>query len=164
MVHMGRTKKQTREYMREYMARRRQQFRDDMETLGTPVVMGRPPKEKPVLANTKRTEDIRRAMELAADWLASRKGVRRLTWREFKREVTRWYGVVMPSEFQVDSPIGKLTKKRKVKPPTEIELQLVFERVLAAENWLLPPKQYSRRGNPLVVRLPKYEPLPSINS
>lgn len=161
---MGRTKKQTREYMRKYMAQRRQQFRDDMETLGTPVVMGRPPKEKPVLPKTKRSDDITRAMELAADWLASRKGVQRLTWREFKREVTRWYGVVMPSEFQVNSPVGKLTKKRKVKPPTEIELQLIFEQVLADEKLLLQPKQYSRRGNPIIVRLPKYEPLPAINS
>lgn len=161
---MAKTPKHRREYMRKLMAKRRQQYRDDMELLGEPVVMGRPPKEKPVLAKTKRTDDIKRAMELAAEWLAKRSGEQCLPWREFKREVTRWYGVVMPTEFQVDSPIGKLTKKRKVKPPTEIELQLIFQQVLAEENWLLKPKQYSRRGNPLIVRLPKFESLWSINS
>ncbi len=123
-----------REYMRELMAKRRQQYRDDMELLGTPVVMGRPPKEKPAWKETKRTEDIQRCAYVIA-MSFSKKGVESVEWREFKRDVCLLF--------------------KKAKPPTDSELQQAYSHCVD-ELVCLKTKEFSRRGNPLVVRFPKF--------
>lgn len=123
-----------RKYMRELMAKRRQQYRDDMELLGTPVVMGRPPKEKPTWKETKRTEDIQRCAYVIATSF-SRRGVQSVDWREFKRAVCELF--------------------KKAKSPTDSELQQAYSHCVD-ELVCLKAEEFSRRGNPLIVQFPKF--------
>lgn len=123
-----------RAYMRALMAKRRQQYRDDMEFLGTPVVMGRPPKEKPPWKETKRTERIRRCAYRRAKRF-SQQGVQSVDWREFKRAVCESF--------------------RSFNSPTDSELQQAYS-YCVDELVCLKAKEFSRRGNPLVVRFPKF--------
>ena len=144
---MAKTSPHRREYMRKLMAKRRQQYREDMALFGTPVVMGRPPKEKPKWVKSERTSKLKSSATFAAKLLGEETDA--VAWREFKRRLI--WSFLYPD---YEPKVGFVKKQRK--PPTESELQQAFAHVLESGRWVTGPVEYSRRGNPLVVRFPKH--------